>query len=144
MERLIRNIVKRRGHKDHFPEYPGSRNPAQKRIRMEDVLFLNFFWYKGHKTASAPCLTETFGGTCTSAAIRQTASPRGILHLIIFGAHTFLHKTNFVVRLSQHKTNSWHESAREFLCRRETKAEKRPQQTTIEVRLPEELATKGT
>jgi hypothetical protein len=104
MERLVKYNLRCRGDETAAPPTGGSRNPAPDEMRMEDVLFLNFFWYKGHKTASAPCPTETFWGKCTSAAIRQTASPRGILHLIIFGAYTFLHKTNFVVRLSQHKT----------------------------------------
>jgi hypothetical protein len=100
----ILNKYRSPGHETASPEYSGSRNPAQKKIRMKDVLFHNFFGYKGHKTASAPCPTETLRGICPSALFRQTVLPRGILHLIIFSARTSLHKTNFVVRLSQYKT----------------------------------------
>jgi hypothetical protein len=92
MERLVRNIIRCRGRETtSVPDIssgqavPPSWNPAPNEMRMKDVLFHNFFWYKGHKTASAPCPTETFWGTCTSAAIRQTASPRGIVHLICIG-----------------------------------------------------------
>jgi len=120
---------------------------------MKDVLFHNFFGKKGHKTASAPCPTETLRGICPSALFRPTALPRGILHLIKFGIRNsctkqhspcgikskilmrnaswnkkFLHKTTFVARLPEYRQHSWYGSAREFLCRRETEAEIRPRQ----------------
>lgn len=116
MGRLIRYIVRCTGHETTSPPAGGSWNPAPNEMRMKDVLFHNFFWYKGHKTASALYPTETFWGTCTSAAIRQTASPRGILHLICIGK-----------RKSCTKQHPWHDFAREV----------RPKQTTFVVRVCE-------
>jgi hypothetical protein len=98
MERLVQCIIVCRRHESASPEYPGSRSFAQNKIRMTDVLFLNFFWYKGHETASAPCPTETLRGICPSALFRQTALPRGILHLNEFG-----------IRNSCTKQHSWHD-----------------------------------
>jgi hypothetical protein len=94
----ILNKYRSPGHETASPEYSGSWNSAQKRIRMKDVLFHNFFGKKGHKTASAPCPTETLRGICPSALFRPTALPRGILHLIKFG-----------IRNSCTKQHSWHD-----------------------------------
>jgi hypothetical protein len=83
MERLVQYTLMCRGRKTATPEYPGSRSPAQNEMRMKDVLFLNFFGKKGHKTAAPP------------------ASPRGILHLTLLGARISMHKTNLVARLCE-------------------------------------------
>jgi hypothetical protein len=112
------------GDETTSPGYSGSRNPAQNEMRMKDVLFHNFFWYKGDKTASVPCPTETFWGTCTSAAIRQTALPRGILHLIKFGK-----RNSFIIN------HSWYDFAREELP--VPMKYREPKQTTFVVRVCE-------
>ncbi len=53
------------------------------------------------ETASALSLNKLFSKAYPTALLSLVASPRGILHLIIFSAHTSLHKTNFVVRLCE-------------------------------------------
>ena len=68
---------------------------------MKDVLSHNSTGNKGHKTATAPWPDETFRGTCPTALNRRTASPRGILHLTLFGIPISLQQTTFVARLCE-------------------------------------------
>jgi hypothetical protein len=84
MGRLIRNIVAAKGMRPRRPS--SSRKPAPNEMRMKDVLFLNFFWYKGHKTAP------------------PSTRGRGVLHLIKFG-----------IGNTCTKQKSWHDFAREVL-----------------------------